>query len=63
MCGAIAEGSVVLEKTVEEFARKYFEWIIQVQRLHGAAAPLLVQMSEGGPLISYGGQRWPDQVR
>jgi uncharacterized metal-binding protein len=59
VCGANAERSVILERAVEEFAKKNFDRIIQVSACTVAASPLLVQMSGGDPkhLVSVNGCR------
>jgi hypothetical protein len=49
VCGAIADRSVILERAVDEFARKYVESIIQASACTLVASPLMVQMSWGWP--------------
>ncbi|MBI0582972.1 MAG: hypothetical protein ISF22_01960 [Methanomassiliicoccus sp.] len=59
VCGANGERSIILERAVEEFARKYFDRILQFSACTVAAAPILVQMSGGDPkhLVAVNGCR------
>jgi uncharacterized metal-binding protein len=49
VCGANGERSVILERAVEEFAKKYFDRVIQFSACTVAVSPIIVQMSGGEP--------------
>lgn len=49
VCGANAERSLIIEKAVEQFAKKYFDRILQFSACTVAASPLLMTMSGGDP--------------
>ncbi len=47
VCGANGERSMIIERAVEEFAKKYFDRIIQFSACTVAVSPIIVQMSGG----------------
>jgi uncharacterized metal-binding protein len=49
VCGANAERAMILEKAVEEFAKKNFDRILQFSACTVAVSPILIQMSGGDP--------------
>jgi hypothetical protein len=59
VCGANGERSVVMMKAIEEFAKKYFDHIIQMSACTVAASPILIQMGGGDPkhLVAMNGCR------
>ena len=59
VCGANAERSVILERAVEEFAKKNFDRILQFSACTVSASPILIQMSGGDPqhLVAVNGCR------
>lgn len=59
VCGANGERALIIEKAVENFAKKYFDRILQFSACTVAASPILVQMSGGDPnhLVAVNGCR------
>ncbi len=51
VCGANGERGVLLEKAIEEFARKYFDKTIQISASTVAVSPLIMEMSGIDPRI------------
>jgi len=49
VCGANSERSMILEKAIEEFAKKNFDRILQFSACTVVASPILIQMSGGDP--------------
>jgi uncharacterized metal-binding protein len=49
VCGANAERALILERAVEEFAKKYFDRILQFSACTVAVSPILIEMSGGDP--------------
>ncbi|OPY32530.1 MAG: DGC domain protein [Methanomassiliicoccales archaeon PtaU1.Bin124] len=47
VCGANGERSVIIEKAVEEFAKGYFDKIIQFSACTVIGSPMIVEMSGG----------------
>ncbi len=57
VCGANGERSVILEKAIEIFSKKYFDRILQFSACTVEAAPILLSMSAGdtrGPIAING---------
>ena len=49
VCGANGERALIIEKAVEQFAKQYFDRILQFSACTVAVSPILIQMSGGDP--------------
>ena len=47
VCGANGERSIILERSIEEFAKKYSDRIIQFSACTVAVSPIIIEMSGG----------------
>ncbi len=59
VCGANAERSVILERAIERFAKRYLDRILQFSACTVAVSPIIIRMSGGDPehLVAVSGCR------